>query len=210
MLVKRYGITLEQLTSADLELVRIWRNSDLVRPYMKYQEIITPAMQNKWFNEMNKADNLYFMICVDGKKAGVVNLKDVDRHLKTAEAGIFIGEQNYFNTPVPVIATLIIMNLAFAHLDIIKIKALMNQLNKRVVKFNQSLGYKICPGNESDEFSYYSVSEKDYIESTKDIRVSLEKLGNSENSILITHAELEVLKLRQTNEELGFGIRLKG
>lgn len=47
MIIKKYGITLERLTEADIELVRQHRNSELIRRRMFYQKQITEEEQKK-------------------------------------------------------------------------------------------------------------------------------------------------------------------
>ncbi len=91
MQIKKFGISLESLSLSDLELVRNWRNSDQVRPFMHYQEVISSEMQRLWFNGMDPLRNLYFIISKDQIKTGLIHLKDIDWSSNIAEAGIFIG-----------------------------------------------------------------------------------------------------------------------
>ncbi len=71
MIIKKYGITLERLTEADIELVRQHRNSELIRRRMFYQNQITEEEQKKWFAKINNDLNYYFLILHKGKKIGL-------------------------------------------------------------------------------------------------------------------------------------------
>jgi len=73
MKLYKYGIILERLKEGDIEIVRQWRNSDPVRLNMKYQDIITPEQQRKWFNSINNLRFNYMMIYYQGEKIGILN-----------------------------------------------------------------------------------------------------------------------------------------
>lgn len=167
MQIKKYGIELNRLTSADLETVRIWRNADHVRQAMEYRGHIDKSMQERWFIGLNAAQDFYFIIHHNNEKAGVVNLKHSDG--KCAEAGIFIGEKNFLNTLVPVAATLALMEFAFYDLELQCLKAKIATDNERAIRFNEALGYKRESGQNA-QFVYYSVNKQDFAEATTKFR----------------------------------------
>jgi RimJ/RimL family protein N-acetyltransferase len=177
MRITRYGIVLESLTETDLEMVRLWRNADHVRTYMEYQTHITPEMQNNWFSALDKTTNLYFVISKDSEKIGVINLKDIHREKKTAEAGIFIGNSNFLNTMVPVLAVISLMDLAFQVLGIKELKAKIQDGNKKVILFNESIGYRRSETGRQTNFNYYSVAVQQYVKATEAMRNMLDKLS---------------------------------
>jgi len=176
MQLAAYGIILEPLTEADLELVRGWRNAGHVKQHMQYREHITEDMQQRWFRSLDKTCNAYFMIQKESEKIGVVNLKDIDWQSKTAEAGIFIGEENYLNTLVPVLATVSIMEYAFETLQLKNLKAKIASANLKAILFNESIGYQRLEEQASDGFGYYTASVLSFREATKTIRKTLDKL----------------------------------
>ena len=176
MQISKYGITLKSLGPADLEMVRDWRNAEHVRPYMQYQKYITPQMQQAWFERLDPDVNLYFIIQQDEKQVGVVNLKDIDYDLRTAEAGIFIGRQDYLNSMLPVLATISIMEFAFDVLELVTLKAKIGQQNNKVILFNESIGYRKNRQQDEGEFHYYTVNQADFISATKRLRETLDKI----------------------------------
>lgn len=176
MQLAAYGIVLKPLREADLELVRCWRNAEHVKLHMQYRDHITESMQQSWFRSLDKTCNYYFMIQKESEKIGVVNLKDIDWNRKTAEAGIFIGEENYLNTLVPILATVSVMEYAFESLQLKSLKAKIASANLKAILFNESIGYQKQENQPGEGFDYYSTNELLFREATKTIRKTLDKL----------------------------------
>ena len=62
-------ITLNLLTKADIELVRIWRNSSDVAVYMYSESHITEEQQIKWFEKAsNDNSSVYWIIEYKGRR----------------------------------------------------------------------------------------------------------------------------------------------
>ena len=101
MKLYKYGITLERLKEADIELVRQWRNSDPVRLNMAYREIISPEQQLQWFRSVDNLENNYLLIYYKGEKIGLLNDKNVDWEARTSESGLFLGRTEFYSTFVP-------------------------------------------------------------------------------------------------------------
>jgi len=68
MELSKYGVKLHRLREEDIELVRTWRNSPLIRQYMEFRDEITPEMQKEWFLSINNNENYYFIIEYQQKK----------------------------------------------------------------------------------------------------------------------------------------------
>ncbi len=176
MQISRYGIVLQTMEQKDLEKVRIWRNSNHVRLNMKYQEIISVEMQEKWFADLDKKTNYYFIINKDEKQVGVVNLKNINYGLLQAEAGIFIGEEEHLNTLTPISATISMMEFAF---DVLKLKILKAQIassNVKAILFNESIGYRKKLKNLDNNFQYYYTTEYLFKQAIKNIQSTLDKM----------------------------------
>jgi len=176
MQIIKYGVTLESIKASELELIRNWRNSEYVRPFMNYREYITPEMQQRWFNNLDHTANLYFMIIKEEKKIGVINLKDIHTDLRTAEAGIFIGDPDYMDSMVPFLATVSLMEFAFDSLHLTMLKAKINKQNSKVILFNKSIGYRKAEEQEDDIFQYYTVTSERFYNATEKIRGTLDKM----------------------------------
>ncbi|MFT5021221.1 MAG: UDP-4-amino-4,6-dideoxy-N-acetyl-beta-L-altrosamine N-acetyltransferase [Polaribacter sp.] len=142
MRIERYGISLKTVSFEDLETVRNWRNSDLVRPYMFYRKIISPQEQENWFLKLDPLTNFYFIICHNDVQIGVCNIRDIDWEKGHCEGGVFVGEEKYFNSSVPIRAVLTACEYWFNFLAIEKVSISILMGNDVAVKFNRMLGAK--------------------------------------------------------------------
>ena len=202
MRIVKYGIELLSLFAKDIELVRKWRNSKHVRQNMQYTKSIKPAEQQNWFNALDKATNLYFIIVSEGKKIGLINLKEINCKLKTAEAGIFIGDTSYLNSTVPVVATLTIMDFSFYVLGLKTLRAKMNSKNEKIISFNKALGYQKEPKQRNENFHYYQTNKKSYRAATKNISEFLNKVSPAVAELYINKNELDTLFKKRLNFRL--------
>lgn len=87
-------ITLRHISEADTDLVVRWRNSDAVRSWYIRREF-TAEMHENWLHTMVYTGKVVqFIIEYNGHPVGSAFLRDIDRENKSAEFGIFIGEEN--------------------------------------------------------------------------------------------------------------------
>ena len=141
------AIRLRRMAPGDIETVRGWRNSADVARFMEFQEHITPAMQQEWFGRVNNGRNYYFVVEVDQRGIGVVNLKDVDTAAGTAEAGIFLIEDPA-RSLVAYPCALAILRFAFDVLGLSRVRAHILRDNTRAIRFNLALGYVLCDAQD--------------------------------------------------------------
>jgi UDP-4-amino-4,6-dideoxy-N-acetyl-beta-L-altrosamine N-acetyltransferase len=148
MKLTKYGITLNRLRAEDIELVRQWRNSPLINQFMEYRENITPEMQRDWFKSVDNFENFYFIIEYQGEKIGLINSSQIDWDTVSSEGGIFLWDEKYYETFVPVWASLCLLETTYFMLGAGKsvIKTLND--NERAKKLNIHLGYELQPGQE--------------------------------------------------------------
>ena len=164
MIVEQYGVRYERVTEKDLELIRYWRNQPFLRNTMQFREYITPLMQKKWFERINNPYNYYMIIIYEGKKIGVINCKDTAPNTRIAEGGIFIWEQSFWGTPIPVFASLTMLEAVFEIFqtgETSVVTVLKN--NKRALEFNKLLGYEVTGENESGDCFKLSLTKEKFI-----------------------------------------------
>lgn len=149
MLLQKFGITLKRLTIDDLELVRQMRNSEDISRFMNYREHITQEMQIDWFKSIDNTNNFYFIIEYLGDKIGLVNDKDIDWVNKTSEGGLFIWDNRYRNSFIPLFVSVCIIEMAFYILNWEKSIIKVLRSNKQAIDYNFRLGFTIL--NETDE-----------------------------------------------------------
>ena len=160
MKICKYGITLSRLRQEDIEFVREKRNSDEVRRHMEFREEITPEMQQTWFDSINNFENFYYIVEYKGKKIGLLNDKNMDWQARTSESGLFLWDDTYINTLVPVLASLCLLEVGFYYLNwnTSYIKVLRD--NQQAKEYVHSLGYMLCDGQEDIENQKYYLTRE--------------------------------------------------
>lgn len=164
----QFGITFKPLSEANLEMVRIWRNSDDVRPFMQYQEIITPEQQQTWFQQLDKETNYYFVAFQNEIPFGLYNIKDVDFTIGIGEPGVFLKSRNIWETDSSMRGSIAILKFAFEILKLNALKSHVLKSNKKVLAFNQQMGFQIDE-NVDDPISFELLLTKENFYANKKI-----------------------------------------
>ncbi len=91
-------VSLRLMTREDTDLIVKWRNNERVRANFVYREVFTPEIHEKWIKDkVETGEVVQFIICENGgdlHPVGSVYFRDIDSEKKTAEYGIFIGEDD--------------------------------------------------------------------------------------------------------------------
>ncbi len=170
MIIKAYGIELHRLREDDIELIRRMRNADHVKRYMEFRNYISPNQQKIWFKSINNVNNLFYLIVVNGLKVGLINAANVDWDKGvTHSGGIFIWDEKYLGTYVPLNASLLLTDTSIA-LGFTESKAKILKTNNRAILYNKMFGYEILPNQGDVENQEYVLHSNLYIEKTKNIR----------------------------------------
>lgn len=181
MKICKYGVTLHRLRQQDIEFVREMRNSEEVRRYMEFREEITPEMQQKWFDSINNFENFYYIIEYKGSRIGLLNDKNMDWQARTSESGLFLWDEKYINTIIPVLASLCLLEVGFYYLDwnTSYIKVLRN--NPKAIDYVNSLGYVLSKGQEETENQEYYLTKELFESRGKKIRKAAQAFVDEES-----------------------------
>ena len=175
MIIKGYGIELKRLTIHDIELVRLHRNSDAINQFMEYRQHITPQMQLNWFHSINNKQNNYFIITCGADKIGLINGAQIDWEKKeTANGGIFIWNQEYIKTTIPICASFLLTDVSFI-LGLKKTYIKVLRDNDLAISYNKDMGYELLPGQENILNQQYVLTEENYNAKTQKLREMLIK-----------------------------------
>lgn len=134
--------SLVKLQRKDLELLRNWRNNE-VHAFMIHKEYITEEMQQKWFEQIDNHHNFFFLIYKENEPVGLIDIKNIDWNMHAADTGIFIANEDYRESVVPLAAT--VMSAAFIA-KILQLQTVYGKVlvdNKRAIAYNLSTGFKI-------------------------------------------------------------------
>jgi len=180
MKICKYGITLSRLRQEDIEFVRQKRNSEQVRRHMEFREEITPEMQQKWFDSINNFENFYYIIEYKGVKIGLLNDKNMDWEARTSESGLFLWDEDYINTMIPVLASLCLLEAGFYFLNwnTSYIKVLRDNL--KAIQYVTGIGYKLCEGQEGVSNQAYFLTKELFETKGRDIQRAARAFIDSE------------------------------
>jgi len=184
MRLQQYGISLNRLREEDIEMVRQWRNSQNIRNNMVFREYISPEQQKEWFRIIDNYDNFYYIIEYQGEKIGLIDNKNTNWATGSTDSGLFIYNEKYINTFVPVAASFILINVGFYILNgkdaLIKI---LNK-NKKAIEYNESLGFyqvESPEGKDDGQVCWYRLSPESFEKKTKHLRDALiQSHGNND------------------------------
>jgi hypothetical protein len=187
--IKQYNVTLKRVEKVDLEEIRAWRNQQFIAKNMLYQAEISKEQQLEWFNEINNKNNYYFVILSpQNERVGLVNSKDVDLESGIGEGGIFILNKKCWDTLLPGLASLVLLNFSMLKLHGFKgsvVKVLKE--NSAAVLYNKKLGYSIVENLSLDKPYYWmSLTKESYLKRTLGIQRTLRKLYPENSEIIVS------------------------
>lgn len=160
MKLVKYSVTLKRLTTDELELLRVKRNE--VRHLMEYQEYITPEMQLKWFESINNRNNFYYIIEYQNEKIGLINQKDVSHDQNTMNSGLFLFDEKYYQSFIPVCASLMLIEIGFYIFATGPSYIQVMHNNQRAINYNKSLGYVLCNNQEKAINQRYILTKENF------------------------------------------------
>ena len=196
MKLSKYGITLRRLREPDIERVRQWRNSAHISQFMEYRDTITPEMQKEWFRSVDNFENFYYIIEYEGNDIGLINSSKIEWDTVSSEGGIFLWDEQYYETLVPVWASLCILETSYFMLGAGRsvIKTLRD--NERAKKLNTHLGYILQPGQEE-------VYNQVYVMTAASFRLHASRLIKAARLMAGENAEKHTLFFDQQDIESG-------
>lgn len=160
------------MVETDKEIVRLGRNKDFVRENHVYQKIITEAEQDKWFDEMNRKEHYVFIIIRQSRKIGVVYLRNVPENLASSSSGIFIWEDEFIATGVPVFAAQLALDFASFYCNVKLIDSVVLKNNTAAIKMYTFFGFTF---QERDADSYLIYIDRDTYVSKRDKLINFVK-----------------------------------
>jgi len=192
MKITRYGITLERLSESTIEIARQWRNDAKIARHMFYKGEITAEMQLEWFNSIDNEQNFFFLIYSNSQPVGIINISSIDWENKTAYTGLFIYDDQFLASDVPVRSSLAMLDVFFLLFDMQVVYAKVKGSNKVAHRYNTSLGFNRTKKIEYGLGYEYMLQKEIYLLETKVIRnASIRLKGNSTTITLNPESKIE-------------------
>ncbi|MBO4775571.1 MAG: GNAT family N-acetyltransferase [Lachnospiraceae bacterium] len=136
-------VKIRPITYDDTEDIIRWRNSDYVRSRFIDQRLFTKESHEYWLKNFVETGKVaQFIILLDDEPVGSVYLRDIDNDEKSAEYGIFIGEESARGKHVGTKAAKLILSYAFNELKLDKIFLRVYKDNPGAIKSYENAGFK--------------------------------------------------------------------
>ena len=178
MIISRYGTNLIRIKPEHLELIRYWRNSDKIRRVMEFTDFITEKMQHNWFKELHPLNDFYFVIEYKGVLVGLIHIAKIDWQNRKAQSGLFIWEENFLGSPVPIMASLNLLDTFFNVFVINQIEAKVKHDNFVALTYNKFLGFEENGTANNKDFIKVSLYKEKYYSIENDIKSYLDQPNN--------------------------------
>jgi hypothetical protein len=137
-------INILDLDSSIIELIRHWRNSDVVRRYMYRSHYISKEEHLKWFEELKleKGNRKVWIIYYEEIPVGVINLFNIDYENKITDWGFYIGETAYRGLGIGSISLWRLMEYVFDKMNFQKMYTSVLENNSDALSLYKKYGFK--------------------------------------------------------------------
>jgi UDP-4-amino-4,6-dideoxy-N-acetyl-beta-L-altrosamine N-acetyltransferase len=136
-------ISLRLLESDDIELVRNWRNSTDVAPYMYNETHIGEEQQIKWFEKIsNENSSVYWIIEFEGKKIGLASLTGIDETLSSCYWAFYLGDLSVRGGGIGAKIEYKVLEYVFNELKLNKLRCEVFTSNDKVIKMHENFGFR--------------------------------------------------------------------
>ena len=193
MIIEGYGVRLRSIGQDDLELMRKWRNDASLNQFLLNREYISEDDQRQWFSNLDKTNNLFFIIEIKNVSLGFIALKEIDWEAGTAVSNILIGDTEYSGTPYPVFASMLLTEFFFFIWNGKKIYSTTYKDNIKAVELDKRLGYQI--EDEKDSLMITFTEPAMYIEKAANLRKVANKISNDRGSRMLKFEETDSKEL---------------
>ncbi|MEX0810917.1 MAG: GNAT family N-acetyltransferase [Chitinophagales bacterium] len=165
------NIHFADLSEEHLEMLRNWRNTDEVKQFLVNKNHIKADEQIKWFAELDKRKNIYYIVYYENTAIGCASLVNIDYKKKTAQPGFFIGNIKFRNHPVAVFSVYKLIERAFNDLKLNHLESVVLAENKSAIQLYRFLGFGLTPINT--ELMNSKISRKQFYNNQSVIKKKL-------------------------------------
>lgn len=138
------SVSLREIREDDLEAIMEWRMDPDITRYMNTDPKLTPEGQRRWFHAISQdTDVCYWLIEIDGERAGVINLTGLDRASGSVGWAYYVGEKRLRSMKTALALEMSLYDYVF---DILHKKELVGDiftLNKGVIQLHLLCGSQI-------------------------------------------------------------------
>lgn len=196
MKIERYQVQLIQIEKQHIELIRYWRNAEKIRKVMEYTDFITEKQQLEWFASIQPLYDLYFIIQYQNSYLGLIHANRLNWKSHEAHSGLFIWEEKFLGTPIPVMASVNLLDVLFKLFAFKKIFAKVKHDNFIALSYNKFLGFR----ESKDVTSSFLNIQLEYNNYQQNEGLIKSYLGFDSQKIVISDWQIYKNKLARNNE----------
>lgn len=176
MILGDYSI--RPIEDKDLKMLLEWRNSERIHVMMLTDHIITWEEHQKWFRQVERYNpKRNFIFEYKGEPIGYIGYSNYDEIAKKCSPGVYLG--NYDVAPIEAGLYLMYMTVwyAFEELHMDRVETFIFKQNKKAIKINSFVGYKIdtskstffSKNGQNQEVLFLVLTKDDWIVKKKEL-----------------------------------------
>lgn len=149
-MLKNGDLSLRKINLEDTDLILRWRNRDSVRRWFINQDELTEKEHSNWMkNNVFTGKVIQYIIEINDIPIGSVYFQHIDDKNKSAEFGIFIGEEGYYGMGYGSMATQLFLDYGFTEKGFHRIYLRVLANNERAINSYKKSGF-IVEGTARD------------------------------------------------------------
>jgi RimJ/RimL family protein N-acetyltransferase len=134
---------LSPIDTNDTEKFTEWLNDlEVTVNLQTYNTVINVESEKAFLDNLSKDHNYSIIDKKTDELIGNCGFMDIDQLNQTAEAGIFIGNKNYWNKGYGTEALILLLDYGFKALNLHNIMLRVYDYNKRAIKMYENIGFK--------------------------------------------------------------------
>lgn len=138
------SVTLRPIEESDLENIMRWRMDEDITRYMNTNPKLTLEGQIKWLAGIRQnPDVRYWVICVNGEPAGVINITGLTNQDKNLGWAYYMGEKRLRSTMTALSLEMSMYDYVFDVLDKNAVYGDIFSLNKGVITLHKLCGCEV-------------------------------------------------------------------
>jgi len=127
----------------DASIYTEWLNDlEITANLSMYHSIINIDTEKEFLEKLSKEHNYSIIVNETNEIIGSCGFMDLDHVNQTAEAGIFIGNKNYWNKGYGTEAFQLLLDYGFKALNLHNIILKVYSFNKRAIRSYEKIGFK--------------------------------------------------------------------
>lgn len=136
-------IELKEVTKADIELIRCWRNSEEVSKYMYTNSYISEEQQAEWYSRI-QADPTQkaWLITHENKKLGLASIYNIKSDLKTCYWAFYLGDTTIRGAGIGSKVEYNVLKYVFENMKFNKLLCEVFTFNEAVIKMHEKFGFR--------------------------------------------------------------------